>query len=111
MLAAITAVSLVNLVHRATSEPSEALGAAAEPIGYDNALGLLAALGLLLALDGALRSGPWLVALAAFGRSGNVESKPAKFLLRTPDALERLAPWLEHLDPADRPVRGVPSAG
>jgi hypothetical protein len=31
-----------------------------------------------------------LVALAAFGRSGNVESKPAKFLLRTPDALERL---------------------
>lgn len=31
-----------------------------------------------------------LVALAAFGRSGNVDSKTAKFLLRTPDALERL---------------------
>ena len=30
------------------------------------------------------------VALIAFGRSGNVDSKAAKFLLRTPDALERL---------------------
>ena len=30
------------------------------------------------------------VALIAFGRSGNVDSKVAKFLLRTPDALERL---------------------
>ena len=64
VLAAITAVSLVNLVHRATTESSEALGAAAEPIGYDNALGLLAALGLLLALDGAGRRGARLVVLA-----------------------------------------------
>ena len=30
------------------------------------------------------------VALIAFGRSGNVESRVAKFLLRTPDALERV---------------------
>jgi len=64
VLGAITIVSIVNLVHRATTDDSELSGAAAEPIGYDNALGLLAALGVLLALDAGLRRGLGTVALA-----------------------------------------------
>ena len=64
VLGAITIVSLANLLHRGTTDDSGLSGAAARPIGYDNALGLLAALGILLALDAALRRGRWTVALA-----------------------------------------------
>ena len=62
VLGAVTLVSAANLVQRATSD-SDVSGAAAEPIGYDNALGLLATVGILLALDAATRRGPWTVAL------------------------------------------------
>jgi O-antigen ligase len=72
VLGAITVVSIANLLHRATSEPSEALGAAAEPVGYDNALGLLAALGVLLALELATRRGPWMIALATLPLNAGV---------------------------------------
>jgi O-antigen ligase len=64
VLGAITIVSLANLLHRARTDDSRLSGVAAEPIGYDNALGLLAALGILLALDATLRRGRWTVALA-----------------------------------------------
>jgi O-antigen ligase len=64
VLGAITIASLANLLHRATTDDSGLSGTAAEPIGYDNALGLLAALGVLLALDASVRRGRWPVAAA-----------------------------------------------
>jgi hypothetical protein len=64
VLGAVTLVSLANLLHRVRNGDSELSGAAAEPIGYDNALGLLAALGLLLALDSAAQRSWWRLALA-----------------------------------------------
>jgi len=63
VLGAVTLVSAANLLHRATSS-TDLTGTAAQPVGYDNALGLLAALGVLLALDAATRRSRWLVALA-----------------------------------------------
>ncbi|MDF2749207.1 MAG: hypothetical protein K0T00_382, partial [Gaiellaceae bacterium] len=72
VLGAITVVSIANLHHRATSEPSAALGAAAEPVGYDNALGLLAAVGVLLALELATRRGAWAIALATLPPNAGV---------------------------------------
>jgi len=51
VLAAATAVGLANLVHRARGGYDERLvGVAAWPVGYDNSLALLAAVGALLAL-------------------------------------------------------------
>jgi O-antigen ligase len=63
VLGAISIVSVANLLHRARGY-SEVSGVAAEPIGYDNALGLLSALGVLVAFDAVGRRGWWSIAAA-----------------------------------------------
>lgn len=50
VLAAATAVSAANLLHRVGGYDDRLIGAAAEPVAYDNALALLAVLGVLVAL-------------------------------------------------------------